>query len=270
MLTIRAISLFLALGTFGAFPGKPTVDQPTLSDFLCKLKKKVQYRHAPWDTTMCDTVSSAVLRSSKRHDVHPLLIVGTMTNESELVAGAMLAARKFDGKPLPTDAGLMGIRCILHKGKCRNSGIRGMTLKEVLDPATNIEIGTRRLAYWRKHSKEKVTVWRRGRRYRELVPCSHRNHAFWAHYNHGERYFASGRARHYPHRVGVLYGALVRAFHQEMPKELLGPITVKDRYKRPRSIDKPVGRRYKRLVRVIAEAAREVPALSQVTLTRVD
>jgi len=44
----------------------------------------------------------------------------------------------------------------------------------------------------------------------KFVACAHKNHAYWAHYNHGPMYIDHGPARHYPHRIGVLYYALAR------------------------------------------------------------
>lgn len=249
----------------GRAPTAFTLSEQSFSDYLCNLKKRLQYRHRPWNKKMCSKIARATLTSARKYGVNPLLVSSVYLNESELVGSAVLTSRRKNGQPFAADIGLMGIRCRLGRGNiCTNSGVRGLKLADLADPVRNIDIGTRRLAYWMKGAgEEKISVWRKGKRHRELIPCRHTNHAWWAHYNHGSRYYATGRARHYPHRIAVLYWALVDSLRQPVPPELEGPITVRDRRRPPRTLSQPVGRRYKRLVRMIrASAAEVVPPLA--------
>ena len=79
------------------------------------------------------------------------------------------------------------------------------------------------------------------------VPCRHKNHGFWAHYNHGPRYIDKGYARHYPHRIAVLDHALAQVMNVPAPELTSGAITIQDPGKRARTADRPMEPRYKKL-----------------------
>ncbi len=67
-----------------------------------------------------------------------------------------------------------------------------------MDPVTNIELGARELAHWRDGGgvtrKTIVKLDADGHRQHVTkdVPCEHKTHAWWAHYNHGPRYIDKG------------------------------------------------------------------------------
>ena len=143
------------------------------------------------ETGFCERIANAVLDSSKRHAVSPSLILAVMLNESDMNEKAFRTTLKA-GKLYAKDGGLMGIRCIVDKhGHCVNGNVRGMAWSEVMDPVTNIDIGARELAHWRNGGGiTDVTIRSRGsdgvlRTKQKHVPCMHKTHAYWAHYNHG-------------------------------------------------------------------------------------
>ena len=75
------------------------------------------------------------------------------------------------------------------------------------------------------------------------VPCQHKTHAWWAHYNHGPRYIDKGYARHYPHRVAVLDHAFATVMNAPAPELDAGRITIHDLGKRERTRRSPDGSR---------------------------
>ena len=86
------------------------------------------------------------------------------------------------------------------------------------------------------------------------LPCHHKTHAWWAHYNHGPRYIDKGYARHYPHRVAVLDHALATVLNVPAPELASGRITIHDIGKRERTPDRPMEARYKKLTEQILSA----------------
>jgi hypothetical protein len=159
-----------------------------------------------------------------------------------------------DGKLYAKDSGLMAIRCIVDDhDRCTNGNVRGMPWKQVMDPVTNIELGARELARWRDGAGiMRTTVVRRdehGQRHTvtKEVPCAHKTHAWWAHYNHGPRYIDKGYPRHYPHRIAVLDHALATVMNLPTPELSQGRITIRDPGKRERTPDRPLEPRYKKL-----------------------
>ena len=246
--------------------GKPSAhlksELPTescLATTICEVKDRVRWRTSAWKPSYCERIGHAVLESAKRYDVPPSLILAIMINESDMNEKAFRTTIK-GGKIYAKDGGLMGIRCILDgKGRCVNGNVRGLTWNEVMDPVTNIDIGARELAHWHNGGGVvKVTIRTRGsdgvlRTKQKQVPCPHKTHAYWAHYNHGPRYIDHGPARHYPHRIAVLYYALARAMHVDTAALTSMRLTVADRGKRPRTADRPVEPRYRKLCQSIRE-----------------
>jgi hypothetical protein len=166
-------------------------DHASLAEALCRLKQKIGARKGTWTAAQCDRLADAVLASAARHDLSPALVVAVMIQESDLDDRAARVSRAR-GR-LAKDSGLMGIRCVLdRRGRCTNGLVRGMAWRAVMDPATNIDLGARYLAHYRDGATR----------------CRHRDHAYWAHYNHGTRYISRGPARLYPREVAALYAAV--------------------------------------------------------------
>ena len=236
--------------------GKITVlvpaQEPALDLVLCE-------RTRP-RTFACHKVAHAVRESAERYQVPPALILAVMINESDMNEATFRITVR-NGSVYAKDGGLMGIRCILDKrGRCGNGLVRGMRWKEVMDPATNIALGARELAHYRDGGGvTKVTVRTRDHKGKlvvrqKSVPCAHKTHAYWAHYNHGPRYIDHGPARHYPHRIGVLYYALARTMGVDTTEVTTTRLTVNDRGRRPRTFDHPVEARYRKLCQAIRDS----------------
>ena len=228
-----------------------------LATTICEVKDRVRWRTPAWKPEYCKQIANAVLDSSKRHAVSPSLILAVMINESDMNEKAFRTTLKA-GRLYAKDGGLMGIRCIVDKqGHCVNGNVRGMPWSEVMDPVTNIDIGARELAHWRNGGGiTNVTIRSRDsdgvlRIKQKHVPCTHKTHAYWAHYNHGPRYIDRGPARHYPHRIAVLYYALARAMNMDTTELTSMRLTITDPGKRPRTADRPVEARYLKLCQAI-------------------
>jgi len=174
--------------------------------------------------------------------VAPALLVAVMINESDLDENAARVSQTRSG--VAKDSGLMGIRCVIGRGgRCKNDLVHGMAWGEVMDPVTNVELGARYLAHYRDMGK--------GKHARVRKRCTHRDHAYWAHYNHGERYLARGGARHYPHNVAVLYYALAQIMGWDVSELTSSPLTVRDNGALARTADRPVGERFVKLCATI-------------------
>jgi hypothetical protein len=173
-----------------AAPAAVPDSEEAVARALCSLKTRIGARRTRWTPARCTELAAAVMASASRHQLSPALLLAVMIQESDLDENA---ARLSHGKTGPArDSGLMGIRCVLGRGgRCTNALVRGLTWRQVMQPHTNIELGARYLAH-----------------YRAAGGCRHRDHAYWAHYNHGTRYIAHGRARLYPRHVAALYTAL--------------------------------------------------------------
>jgi hypothetical protein len=249
---------------------EPTLpDEHCLTETLCRIKNKVRWRTPAWTPERCKTIARGVLDSAKRNKVPPALLLAVMMNESDMDENAFRLTLK-DGQVYAKDSGLMGIRCVVDKqGRCNNGYVRGLAWKSVMDPLTNIELGARELARWRDGGGiTKVTMRVRNadgqiETKEKSVPCQHKTHAYWAHYNHGPRYIDHGNPRHYPHRIAVLYHALAQALDVDAPELRSNRITIHDPGKRPRTADRPVEPRYRKLCEQIREAGSACPRVAE-------
>jgi hypothetical protein len=232
-----------------AAPSLPT--PACLAAALCALQDEVRWGTPPWNPDTCQRTADAVLLAARKYQLSPALIVAVMLNESDLDEKATTPYYR-DGELYAKDGGLMGVRCVFgERGRCDNGQVKGMSFRAVMDPVKNVELGARALAYFRdKGGVERKVVRERDARGRmvkrtKFVRCKHRNHAWWAHYNHGSFYITRGYARHYPHRIAVLYSALSRVLGVPAPELRSGPVTMRDSGRRPRTIDRPVEPRYR-------------------------
>jgi hypothetical protein len=230
-----------------------------LATTLCALKNEVRWRTPRWDPATCARVADAVLAASARYDLSPALLLAVMLNESDLDEKAAVPYKR-DGAVYAKDGGLMGIRCVFDDGapgRCGNGQVRGLAFRTLMDPARNVELGARQLAYFRDQGGvERRRVRVRGEDGKlttvtKLVRCRHRDHAWWAHYNHGNFYIRRGFARHYPHRIAVLYQALAATLGLPAPDLAGRPITMLDPGRRARTADRPVEARFRVLCRKI-------------------
>jgi len=234
-----------------AEPGFP--DASCLARTLCAIKEKIRWQVPAWSPAQCDAIARATLKAAKRHDLSPTLLLAVMINESDLNERSARVTM-HDQKLYAKDSGLMAIRCVLDRqNRCGNGNVRGMRWSDLMTPANNIEAGAKELAYWRDGgASTNVVVKLRDkaghvRPVLKRVPCRHKDHAYWAHYNHGPRYIAEGYPRHYPHRVAVIDHALASVLNVDAPELRVKAITVHDVGKRDRTVDRPLEARYKKL-----------------------
>lgn len=247
------------------------IDRHCMAETICNLKNRIRWgRGSAWTTDHCQEIADAMIASSDEYKIHPALVLAVAINESDLDDSAERISKKGE-VVFAKDGGLMGIRCLLNsKAECTNGLVKGLHWKNVMQPYTNIRLGAAMLAHYRddggiSHVQER----RRGpggrlEKVTRAVRCRHATHAYWAHYNHGPIYKTDGYARHYPHRVAVLYHALAEALNLAPPEELQSTkLTVRDAGKRVRTADRPVEERYKVLVDEIlaAGACRRVAEL---------
>lgn len=244
-----------------------------LARTVCTLKDRVRWRTAGWTPEFCQKISRAVITSSKRHHIPPALLLAVMINESDMNEKAVRLTER-NGAIYAKDSGLMGIRCVVDKhGRCQNGNVRGILWKTLMDPLANIELGARELSTWKNGAgvtRAKVRVRDKSGRIQtkeKWVRCEHKTHAYWAHYNHGPRYVDTGHARHYPHRVAVLYYALAKALQLDAP-ELAGRITIIDPGKRPRTADRPLEPRYRKLCEQIYAAGSVCTGVASAAMPR--
>jgi len=224
-----------------------------LAQTICAVKERIRWQSPAWTPSQCRRIADAVNDSAKRHDISPTLLLAVMVNESDMNEKSARAYTR-DGKIYAKDGGLMAIRCLLDdKERCTNGNVRGVAWKDLMDPVKNIELGARELAHWREGGgvtrKTIVKLDSDGHRYKvtKNVPCQHKTHAWWAHYNHGPRYIDKGYARHYPHRVAVLDHAFASVMNVPTPELEAGRITIHDPGKRERTADRPLEPRFKKL-----------------------
>ena len=230
-----------------------------LAATICSVKDKIRWGVPAWTPEFCERIAEGVLASAERNNVSPTLLLAIMMGESDMNENAANVVRKR-GRLYAKDSGLMGIRCVFGKGNgmCTNGHVRGLAWKKVMDPLTNIELGARDLARWRNGGvvKKMVRVKEGDRmvRKQKYVYCPHKNHAFWAHYNHGNFYIAKGFARHYPQRVAVLQNSLAKVLNVEATElKQITALTVRDRGGPARTADRPVEPRFRKLCSQIAE-----------------
>ena len=225
-----------------------------LAQTVCAVKERIRWQTPAWTPSQCRKIADAIETSAKRHDLSPSLLLAIMVNESDMNEKAARVYTHSDGKVYAKDGGLMAIRCILDEhDRCTNGNVRGIAFKEVMDPINNIELGARELAHWRDGGGVMTkTIVKRDdgghlRRVTKEVPCQHKTHGWWAHYNHGPRYIDKGYARHYPHRIAVLDHAFATVMNMPAPELTSGRITIHDPGKRERTADRPLEPRFKKL-----------------------
>jgi hypothetical protein len=252
----------------GAFPSAPC-----LADSICRIKDKIRWRVPAWSPQFCERIAQGVLTSARKNNVSPALLLAVMTNESDMNEKAAPVTIK-NGRIYAKDSGLMGIRCVFGKGNgmCTNGYVKGLSWRKVMDPLTNIELGAQQLARWRTDGVVKKIVRVRDQDGRliskqKYVQCQHRNHAFWAHYNHGPVYIDHGFPRHYPHRVAVLEYAYARALSVEAPElKEVKHLTVHDRGQRDRTPDRPIEARFVKLTSQIGEVGGQCANIAALAL----
>ena len=264
----ESVQASVAPGGASGTAGEETINLDCLSRTICEIKQKIRWQTAAWSPAQCQKVARAVLESSEKYQLSPTLLLAVMINESDLNEKSARVSTR-DNKVYAKDSGLMAVRCVVDShDRCVNSNLQGVKWTQLMDPATNIAVGARELAHWRDggaYVRKTVKVRDRDGHVRPVlrnVPCRHKDHGFWAHYNHGPRYIDHGYARHYPHRVAVIDHALASVFNVDAPELHQKRITVRDPGRGQRTADRPQEARYKKLCSQI----RSVHACSAVAM----
>lgn len=236
---------------------RPPVNLICLARTICEVKGKIRWGTPAWTPEQCERIGRAVLEASEKYDLSPTLLLGVMINESDMNEKAARVTRR-NNVVYAKDSGLMALRCVLDgRDRCINNNLRGLKWSQVMDPATNIALGARELAHWRDDAYVRKTVKVRDKMGKvrpvyKNVPCPHKDHGFWAHYNHGPRYIDRGSPRHYPHHVAVLDHALASVLNVDPPELHQARITVRDPGRPQRTADHPLEARYRRLCSIIS------------------
>ena len=236
-----------------------------LARTICSVKERIRWQTPAWTPSQCRKIADAVTTSASRHQLSPTLLLAVMINESDMNEKAVRPT--FHGNRVyAKDGGLMAIRCIVDKGdRCTNGLMRGMPWKDLMDPVNNIELGAKMLALYRDGGGVTRTTIRKRDAQGNIatitkdVPCRHKTHAYWAHYNHGPRYIEKGYPRHYAHRVAVLDHALASVMNVPAPELTGNRLTIRDPGMRERTADRPMEPRFKKLCSQIREAGACAP-----------
>jgi hypothetical protein len=228
-------------------------DDACLARTICAVKERIRWQTPAWTPSQCKRIADAVAKSADDHHLSPTLLLAIMVNESDMNEKAARIYTRA-GKVYAKDGGLMAIRCIVDQhDRCTNGNVRGMPWKDLMNPVNNIELGARELAHYRDGGgvMRKTIVKRDAaghlQRVVKEVACDHKNHAYWAHYNHGPRYIDHGYPRHYPHRIAVLDHAFAEVMNAKAPELAVAHVTIHDAGKRERTPDRPIEARYKKL-----------------------
>ena len=236
-----------------------------LARTICSVKERIRWQTPAWTPSQCRKIADAVTTSAARYQLSPTLLLAVMINESDMNERAVRPT--FHGNQVyAKDGGLMAIRCIVDKNDhCTNGLMKGMAWKDMMDPVTNIELGAKMLAHYRDGAGVTRTTIRKRDAQGQIVtvtkdvPCRHKTHAYWAHYNHGPRYIEKGYPRHYAHRVAVLDHALASVMNVRAPELTGNRITIHDPGKRERTLDRPMEPRFKKLCSQIRDAGSCAP-----------
>lgn len=151
------LSTSLILGMPGAVPISTQAE--VSASLVCITKDAIRWRGPAWDAETCAAVAAAM---TKTREPAVTLAIGVL--ESDLREKAMSAVgRPSPAKPRPgrhgkrfsraqtvhspdvraVDVGLLGVRCLFvdKTGKCINRPARGLTVRNLQDPTTNIAVG---------------------------------------------------------------------------------------------------------------------------------
>lgn len=207
---LPALLAWLLVGLTPVVPVSQATAIDGLAVAFCAVhNNEARLRH--WDADTCRRYSAAVSLAAESNDLHPYLLGAIMIDESDLNEDARLELYHHGQKrPYAVDLGLGGIHCVLsnlHRNHCTNGSVRGMTVREVIRPTTNINLAAAQLALWRNPRS---------------THCLHRGHAWWLHYHTGTVAPKHGPASHYWVRVAEIYAALLRSTGMPLTRELAG------------------------------------------------
>ena len=185
--------------------GGPAPAPACLAQTICAVKERIRWQTPAWTPSQCRRIADAVDDSAKRHDISPTLAArghGQRKRHERKVRARV----QRDGKIYAKDGGLMAIRCMLDdKDRCTNGNVRGVAWKDLMDPVNEHRarrararaLARRRRRHAQRRSSS-ATATEHRYKVTKNVPCQHKTHAWWAHYNHGPRYIDKGYAASLP------------------------------------------------------------------------
>ena len=122
---IKAI-LMLALSVSNSDPG-------ITPQKVCAIQNAIRFGQAAWTEEQCQEVAAAFAATKD-----PVQSVAIAINESDLRPVVMA-----NPKPGVFDVGLMGVRCVVVRGRCVNGHAKGYTLAQLQNPVINISVASK-------------------------------------------------------------------------------------------------------------------------------
>ena len=146
MPTLTFLMLFNVANGYAALDSaQPVAVTPAL---VCSVQHAIRYKDAAWTDQQCAARSREFTASGKRWGFEPAQLLAMSIAESDLRANAL--RDNGNGDRPAVDVGLMAVRCLLSpdvvRDKCRNRPVRGMSIPQLMRPATNIYKGAEILA----------------------------------------------------------------------------------------------------------------------------
>jgi len=124
---------------------EPVVVTPAL---VCSAQHAIRWQDPAWTEQQCEARAREFATSGQRWGSAPVQLLAMSIVESDLRAHAL--RDNGNGDRPAVDVGLMAVRCLLSpdvsRDKCRNRPVRGMSIPQLIRPATNIDMGARILA----------------------------------------------------------------------------------------------------------------------------
>jgi hypothetical protein len=115
--------------------------EPVSADLVCRVQNAIRWRSPAWAPSECATVAEELNATPE-----PRTSLAVAINESDLRPRAVAHAR-----PGVYDVGLMGVRCVIERGRCSNGPARGLSIEQLKNPETNIRVAAQIMATKRAH-----------------------------------------------------------------------------------------------------------------------
>jgi hypothetical protein len=140
---VNTLALLLVANVFNGYAALDSAPRPALvtPSLVCAVQHAIRWRDPAWTEQQCQARAREFTASGQRWGFAPAQLLAMAIDESDL----RTTATRNDRGGL--DCGLIAIRCKLGTdGRCTNKPVRGMTIPQLMRPATNIDMGARILA----------------------------------------------------------------------------------------------------------------------------
>ena len=138
-LLLLALVLWLAVVVM-LLAGYARAAEPTqvTTALVCAVQHVIRWKDEPWTDRECEVQAQAFTASGQRWGFNPLQLLAMDIIESDMRPNVQREDRGA------LDVGEMAVRCKLGPdGKCTNRPVKGLTPAQLMDPATNIDMGAR-------------------------------------------------------------------------------------------------------------------------------